>query len=84
MAAREHSCLVEEKGSGFCAGARWRVAGQGVDVREQHPPHRPTVTGDGLWREPGVVTGYVATRHKPSRRERFEHRLAQHVGESLV
>ena len=29
--------LVEEKGSGFCAGIRWRVAGQGVDAREQHP-----------------------------------------------
>ena len=41
MAAEEHSCLVEEVSGGFRVGVRWRVAGQGVDVREQHPPRRP-------------------------------------------
>src|SRR6266851_6655965 len=55
MVAGEHSCLVAEKGSGFRAGVRWRVAGQGVDVREQHPPRRPTVISDGLGKEPAAV-----------------------------
>src|SRR5215472_15302903 len=50
----KNASLVKERGSGFCAGVRWRVAGQSVDVREQHPPRRPTLIGDGLGKEPGA------------------------------
>jgi hypothetical protein len=41
MVAGEHFCLVEQVSGGVRAGVRWRVAGQGVDVREQYPPRRP-------------------------------------------
>ena len=37
----EQSGLVEEVGGVLGVGVRWGVAGQGVDVREQHPPARP-------------------------------------------
>ena len=45
-------------------GVRWRVAGQGVDVREQHPPHRPARrvlrVGDGVGElAGGLVPGVV-------------------------
>ena len=41
LVVEEQSRLVEEVGGGFGVGVRWRVAGQGLDVREQHPPRRP-------------------------------------------
>ena len=41
LAVEEQPGLVEEVGGGLGVGVRWRVAGQGVDVREQHPPARP-------------------------------------------
>ena len=41
LAVEEQSGLVEEVGGGLGVGVRWGVAGQGVDVREQHPPARP-------------------------------------------
>ena len=41
LAVEEQPGLVEEVGGGVGVGVWWRVAGQGVDVREQHPPARP-------------------------------------------
>src|SRR2546429_9541993 len=58
--AGEHSRLAEEKGSGFRAGIRWRVAGQGVDVWEQHPPRRPAAGSSGF--------GTAAARTRRARR----------------
>ena len=39
---QERSCLVKEVDGRFSVSIRWRVASQGVDVREQHPPRRPS------------------------------------------
>ena len=41
LAVEERSGLVEEVGGGLGVSVRGGVAGQGVDVREQHPPARP-------------------------------------------
>ena len=49
LAVEEHSGLVEEAGGVQGVGVRWGVAGQGVDVREQHPPARPSPPGPARW-----------------------------------
>ena len=42
LVAEEQPRLAEEVGGPLGVGVRWRVAGQGLDVREQQPPGRPS------------------------------------------
>ena len=64
LVVEELSGLVEEVGGVLGVGVRRRVAGQGVDVREQHPPARPArrvpPVGDGVGElAGGLVPGGV-------------------------